>query len=158
MALMTGTVRRHNSALEGEVSRTPRAAIWESSSALKVSRTPGAAWHSSDNWNCEETQFSPGGRDILDTSSFYSGQQLCPEGVQDTWKLSDFLGKSGLELLQQEGYPDCSGKSGLARAARSSVGKGALTVSESQAVPGMMGDVFPAGYNDPAPLLKSCYG
>ncbi|KAL6087293.1 hypothetical protein STEG23_036861 [Scotinomys teguina] len=158
MALMAGTVRRHSSDLEGEVSWTPRAAARDSSSALKVSWTPEAAWHSSDDWNCEETQLSPGGRGIPDTSSFYSGQQLCPEGVQDTWKLSGFLGKSGLELLQQEGYPDCSGKSGLARAARTSVGKGDLTVSESQAIPGMMGDVFPAGYNDPAPLLKSCYG
>ncbi|KAL6075606.1 hypothetical protein STEG23_011549, partial [Scotinomys teguina] len=50
MALMAGTVRRHSSALEGEVSQIPRAAIQDSSSALKVSRTPGAAWHSSDDW------------------------------------------------------------------------------------------------------------
>ncbi|KAL6081850.1 hypothetical protein STEG23_030858 [Scotinomys teguina] len=157
MALMAGTVRRHSSALEGKVSRTPRAAIWDSSSALKVSQTPGAAWHSSDDWNCEETQFSPEGRGIPDTSSCCLGQQFCPEGVLDTWKLSDFLGKSDLKLLQQEGYRDCSGKSGLARAARSSVGKGVLTVRESQDVPGMMGYGFPAGYGDSAPLLKTCY-
>ncbi|KAL6045284.1 hypothetical protein STEG23_023110 [Scotinomys teguina] len=61
MALMAGTVRRHSSALEGEVSQTPQAAARDSSSALKVSWTPEAAWHSSDDWNCEETQFSPGG-------------------------------------------------------------------------------------------------
>ncbi|KAL6091946.1 hypothetical protein STEG23_025904 [Scotinomys teguina] len=131
MALMAETVRRHSSALEGKVPWTPRAAARDSSSALKVSQTPGAAWHSSDDWNCEGTQFSPGGQGILNTSSCYSRQQLCPEGVLDTWKLSDFPGKSGLELLQQEGCPDCSGKSGLARAASSSVGKGVLTVQES---------------------------
>ncbi|KAL6053808.1 hypothetical protein STEG23_030630, partial [Scotinomys teguina] len=61
MALMTGTSKRHSSALEGEVSRTPRTAAQDSSSALKVSQTPGAARHSSDDWNCGETQFSPGG-------------------------------------------------------------------------------------------------
>ncbi|KAL6043580.1 hypothetical protein STEG23_035786 [Scotinomys teguina] len=108
---MAGTMRRHSSALEGEVSRTPRAAAWDSSYALKVSRTPGAAWHSSNDWNCEETQFRPGGRGILDPSSCCSGQQLCPEGVPETWKLSDFSGKSDQELLQQEGCPDCSGES-----------------------------------------------
>ncbi|KAL6089720.1 hypothetical protein STEG23_029712, partial [Scotinomys teguina] len=41
MALMAGTVRRHSAVLEGEVSQTPRAAILDSSSALKVSWTPG---------------------------------------------------------------------------------------------------------------------
>ncbi|KAL6087138.1 hypothetical protein STEG23_009739 [Scotinomys teguina] len=101
MALMAGTVRRHSSTLEGEVSWTPQAAIQDSSSDLKMSQTTGAAWHSSNDWNCEETQFSPGERGILDTSSCYSGQQLCPEGVLNTWRLSDFSGKSGLELLQQ---------------------------------------------------------
>ncbi|KAL6084548.1 hypothetical protein STEG23_002985 [Scotinomys teguina] len=62
MALMAGTVRRHSSALEGEVSETPRAAIQDSSSALKESSTPGASWHSSGDCNCEETSFSPGGQ------------------------------------------------------------------------------------------------
>ncbi|KAL6085996.1 hypothetical protein STEG23_004869 [Scotinomys teguina] len=53
---MAGTVRRHTSALEGEVSQTPRVHAKDSSSALKVSRN-------------------------LET---------------------DFLGKTDLELLQQE--------------------------------------------------------
>ncbi|KAL6083984.1 hypothetical protein STEG23_002503 [Scotinomys teguina] len=132
MALMAGTVRRHSSALEGEVSRTPQAAIRDSSSALKVSQTSGAAWHSSNDWNCEETQFSPGGRGILDTlkAAIWDSSSA----LKVSWTPGDFLGKSGLELLQQ----------------------GVLTVRESQAVPGMMGDGFPAGYGDPAPLLKSC--
>ncbi|KAL6066452.1 hypothetical protein STEG23_027444, partial [Scotinomys teguina] len=71
MALMAETVRRHSSTLEGEVSRTPRAAARDGSSTLKVSRTPGAAWHSSNDWNCEETQFSSRGTfsfDLVDLS------------------------------------------------------------------------------------------
>ncbi|KAL6087117.1 hypothetical protein STEG23_006365 [Scotinomys teguina] len=50
----TGTVRRHSSALEGEVSRTPRTAARDSSSALKVSWTPGnfLTFQGSQAWNC----------------------------------------------------------------------------------------------------------
>ncbi|KAL6089797.1 hypothetical protein STEG23_032990 [Scotinomys teguina] len=113
MALMAGTARRHSSALEGEASWTPRARDRDNSSTLKVSQTPGSAWHSSYDCICEETQFSPEGRGIPNTWSCFSGQWLCPEDVLDTWELSDFLGKSGLELLHREGYPDCSEKSGL---------------------------------------------
>ncbi|KAL6075602.1 hypothetical protein STEG23_011545, partial [Scotinomys teguina] len=50
---MGGTVRRHSSALEGEVSRTPRAAARDNSSALKASWTSGnfLTFQESQIWN-----------------------------------------------------------------------------------------------------------
>ncbi|KAL6084902.1 hypothetical protein STEG23_036272 [Scotinomys teguina] len=93
-ALTAEAVRRHSSVLEGELSWTPPAAQ-NSSSALKVFRTPGAVQHSSDSWNCNEaaqpwhrttgTQGMKNNFQILDLE--FGGQDLnSPDNVTMTYE------------------------------------------------------------------------